>query len=262
MVAALPARMGSACRLFDRFAENKRYCIAVILHVNNPNKSGAMAENEPKNRYDIIEMAKKKRHIYLLEKMQKGKALSKAELNELKSFEKKNETKDPYVVDTLEQVADKFEVSTRTVAYWKRDGMPVKPDGTYDIRDIQEWRHKRSKPRSGDDDPQKAQLELWQAHERKHKALKAELELKRIKAELISRSEVERGLIDICVVMKRSLINLPREIVPKLLGLNPKQMELKLMERVKEIIQSFADETAFLVPKKNEDKKDKAEDLD
>lgn len=207
-------------------------------------------------------MAKKKRHIHLLEKLQQGKALSKTELNELKSFEKKSEPKDPYVVETLEQVAEKFSVSVRSVQYWKRDGMPVKSDGTYDIREIQDWKSRRSQRQDDGDGENKGQLELWQAHERKQKALKAEIELKKIKGELIARVDVEQGLIDASMVIKKALMSLPREIGPKLLGLNPKQIEVKLMERIKQIIQSFADETAFLIPKNNENRKEKAEDMD
>lgn len=178
-----------------------------------------------------------------------------------KKIIQKAKEQNPYVVDRIEDVADKFSVSTRTVGYWKRDGMPQTEDGKYDIRDIQEWRRNR-KGRPGPDEEKQGELELWQTLERKQKALKAELEFKKLKGELIPREQVERGLIEASTVIKRSLINMPREIVPKLLGLNPKQIEMKLMERVKEIIQSFADETAFLVPKKDDNHKEKTEDLD
>jgi len=88
------------------------------------------------NKLNIIEMAKKKRHIYLLEKLQKNQPLSRAEINELGPLEQ-GSIPLGYVA-TQEEVAEIFTVSARTVRRWVENGMPRDPQG-YNIKKISEW---------------------------------------------------------------------------------------------------------------------------
>lgn len=44
------------------------------------------------------------------------------------------------IVNTLYAVAQAFEVTRQTVYRWRDDGMPVEPDGTYDILKISKWK--------------------------------------------------------------------------------------------------------------------------
>lgn len=191
----------------------------------------------------IIEMAKKRRHIHLLEKMQRGKAntpaLSKTELKELEQFER--DPNSPGIVDSQEKVAKIFGVATRTIERWAKDGMPVTPQGLYDLKDIRAWRQFRKKPQKNAENKQNA----WDVRFRKAKAELAELELKKRLGVLVSRETVERELIQISLTIKRALLALPRQVAPQLFGLEPRRIEALLRSRIEEIIQKFSTGNIF-----------------
>ncbi|MBW1707740.1 MAG: hypothetical protein JRJ86_21700 [Deltaproteobacteria bacterium] len=43
------------------------------------------------------------------------------------------------VVSTQKEVAVNLDRSVRSIAYYKKKGMPVRPDGTYDLDEIDKW---------------------------------------------------------------------------------------------------------------------------
>lgn len=201
---------------------------------------------------NIIEMAKKKRHIYLLEKIQKEKTLTSKELRELAEFE--SSPKPPGLVSTQEEVAQAFKVSVRTVQYWIRDGMPVAGDGQYDLTEIQAWRlmlQGRGGKRKGESD---ATDKDWETEYRKFKALLAELDYEKALGEVISKDEVERSRVARVLAVKRALLALPRTLAPQIKGLEPREIEVIIMDRIREIISLFAGEN---LPKEKMKKKAK-----
>lgn len=185
---------------------------------------------------DIVEMAKKKRHIHLLSKMQKNQSLSKGEIEELRKYEKGSPA--PGIVDSQEKVAKVFHVSTRQVRYWIKDGMPVLGDDTYDITAIQAWRIlKKEKKAAGG----KAEPEGWDSKFRKMKALLAEIEYKKQLGELVPRDEVMSGLIQRIIAVKTAFLSLPQTVAPQLIGLEPRQIEIILTEHIGIIIKNFSE---------------------
>ena len=93
---------------------------------------------------NIIEMAKKKRHIFILEKLQKGVALTKGEIAELEILEL-GKLKKGYV-STQDELAEVFGVDPRTVRRWIKSGMPKDEEG-FNILEIKYWRDSRNEPR-------------------------------------------------------------------------------------------------------------------
>jgi hypothetical protein len=91
-------------------------------------------------RSNIMEMAKKKRHIYLLDKLQREGTLSRAELNELAKFEPGSP---PGYVATQEDLANLFKVEPRTIRRWIKAGMPQEENG-YSILAVKQWRDLRN----------------------------------------------------------------------------------------------------------------------
>lgn len=106
------------------------------------------------SRPNIMEMAKKKRHIYLLEKLRSAGTLSRAELGELAKFEPGSV---PGYATTQEDLAAVFKVEPRTIRRWVKAGMPQEESG-YNILDVQLWRDSR-KSSSGNEET----LELTKA---------------------------------------------------------------------------------------------------
>lgn len=195
---------------------------------------------------DIVDMAKKKRHLALVEKMQQGKTLKPGELKELEQFEAQTKKAEepaqpplpPGVVRTQNDLAIAVRKTLRTIGYWISEGMPVNPDGTYHIATIVEWRVLRdtNKIQAGDDD-QKRELE-------KIKTERAKFELEQLKSELIPRAQVDQENARKVLALKTSLLTLPKILAPRLFGMTEKEIHHTLTERIKDIIRVFSGEKA------------------
>lgn len=188
----------------------------------------------------IVEMAKKRRHIHLLEKLQRGKSntpsLTKGEIKELEKLAA--DPNSPGIVDSQEKVAKIFKVSVRTVARWAKDGMPVTSQGMYDLLEIRAWRtvknqRAHSKVKENNQD-------LWDARYREYKAKLAEIALKKATGELIPRELIESELIHVSLTVKHAFLGLPKQVAPQLAGLEPRPIEVILSKRIKEIVNEFA----------------------
>lgn len=187
----------------------------------------------------ILAVATKKRQIHLYEKIQKGQSLSRPELKELERME--GSPQDLGIVTTQDQVARVFEVTSRTVSRWVTDGMPVRPDGKFSITEIQTWRLLKAK--NGANGNQKSfgcgEKEKHEAIFRKYKAKLAEIDYKAAIGDLISKVEVEREMVSKILVVKSALLGIPRRLAPQLVGLEARQIEVILKERMEEIVENF-----------------------
>lgn len=193
-----------------------------------------MSNEEPKqSKPNIVEVAKKKRHIHLLQKIQQGGTLSAGELRELQKLEG---TELPIgVVETQEQVAKAFKVTIRTVQRWIREGMPKTSDDFYDLIEVQAWRLLKNNCQDTDSDKEK-----WDIKFRQMKALLAEMEYKKRLGELMTREEVEEGRVQRILVVKQALLSFPQRIAPQVVGLDVQSAREVLNKRIREIIDSFA----------------------
>jgi hypothetical protein len=97
-------------------------------------------------RPNIMELAKKKRHIYLLEKLRAG-TLSRSEISELKQY---GYGLNPGYVATQEDLAKVFEVEPRTVRRWSKVGLPQDENG-FNILTVRAWRESRNKPKQDEE---------------------------------------------------------------------------------------------------------------
>ena len=190
--------------------------------------------NEPeKKKFDVVEIAKKKRHAYLLEKLQKS-SLTKSELEELKQLE---HTELPAgVVESQKDVAKTFGVSVRTIRNWVKNGMPARKDGGYDLSEIYRWKLEKD-GETGDEGKQKHH---WEIHYRQYKALLAEIDYRKALGELVTREEVEEGRIQRILTVKKALLGLPARLAPQVVNLDIKKAEEIIKIRIEEIINDFA----------------------
>lgn len=184
---------------------------------------------------NLAEIARKKRHLHLIEKMHSGKALTKPEIFELEQFEA--EPLAPTVVKTMEEVAKVMDVSYRTVQRWKQDGMPTTKDGFYDLEEIKTWHASRTEK---DKSELQESKEYWDERISRYKATKLELDLKKATGELVSREEVENGQIARIIAIKRTFLSLPTRLAPILSMREPREVEAILYEAIAEIIDEFA----------------------
>lgn len=194
-----------------------------------------MLNEEPKQiKPNILEVAKKKRHIHLFQKIQQGGTLSAGELRELQKLES---TELPVgLVETQEQVAKAFKVTLRTVQRWIREGMPKTSEGFYDIIEVQAWRLLRNNHGIATD----TDKEKWDTKFRQMRALLAEMEYKKCLGELVSRDEVEEGRVQRILTVKTALLALPRYLAPQVVNLEIHKAEQVIRLRIEEIINDFA----------------------
>jgi len=184
----------------------------------------------------IVEMAKKKRQLYLLEKLHDNKkSLSRAEMKELDEYFGKKMPSG--IVKTQEELAKKLDVSLRTIGYWVKDGLPKTQEGYYDLSKIQEWRFSKNK--------QSRKTELkegvdWESEYRKYKAKLAEMEWKEKKGQLVPVRDVEHEVIQEFLRIKQRLLFLPKIIAAQTVGLDIRKVESLCRSRIEEIINDFA----------------------
>lgn len=195
-----------------------------------------LKQPEPQNTKGLVEVARKKRQIHLLDKLQKGKPLSTSEIRELEQFEGGN--LDPGIVRTQGEVAKALRVDRRTVERWVDEGMPREPGGYYNLIDIQAWR--QVKKEKGDD-PDEKEKTKWDIKYREYKARLAEFELKKAYGQVLSREVVEAGRIARILAVKTALWALPKVAAPVVVNMEPREAEAYLRERVKEIFFQFAE---------------------
>lgn len=190
-----------------------------------------------KDNKSLVELAKKKRQIHLLGKLQKGKVLSLSELKELEDFE--CGPLRPGCVKSRMEVAKAFHVTKRTVEYWVEKGMPREPEGYYNLIEIHVWRALRNEK---DKTPAEQEKIKWDIKYREYRALLYKLEYKKACGELISLAEVEAGRIARILAVKSALLALGRVVAPAIGGMEPREIQVYIDERVKEICRQFAGE--------------------
>lgn len=193
-------------------------------------------ENETQKRPGILEVAKKKRHLFLLQKLSQGKHLSRSELKELEKFE---DGKLPAgIVDTQEKLAKVLGVSARTVQYWEKDGLPRTKQGFYDLKMVQEWRFSNDK-RNKKKGSKKKDID-YESEYRKYKAQLAKMDLEERKGQLVPVRDVEHEVIQEFLRIKQRLLFLPKIIAAQTVGLNIRKVESVCRSRIEEIINGFA----------------------
>ncbi len=190
-------------------------------------------QNEP-NKKSIADIAKKKRQLYLFNKLQSGKPLSVAEIKEIEAFE--GLPLPPGCVKTQQEVAQALGVDKRTVERWGSDGMPVTPEGNYDLLDIKAWRMTKQRCKSlGETEKDK-----WDIEYRKNKALLIKIEYEKTLGQLLPKDEVMKGRIARIIAVKNAFFALPTRLAPVLAMKEPREIYIILNEAICEIIDDFA----------------------
>ena len=194
-----------------------------------------MPEEKKQKSPDVLELARKKRHIHLLEKVQSGRALTAHELKELSEFEH-SPAPPAGCVKTTKEIAKAFKISHRSAQRWAEEGMPKTSDGFYDLTEIYAWRLAKLEQKNEDE----SKVVRWEDYFRQYKALLAELEYKRKLSEVVSREEVEQDWIERILTVKKAFLSLPKRLAPQVVGVDIRTAEAVIDKRIREIISGFA----------------------
>lgn len=198
-------------------------------------------KNETQNQnQNLVELAKKKRHIALVEKLTRG-ALSSKELKELEEFEKEIRKDTDDIIDgtvDLPTISVYLEKSPRMVRRYIKQGLPVIRDSKgeifrFKVAEVFKWYYGMQ----GLSDDGK---EYWDNEYRKNRAKLSELELKQREGELIPFSEHASKIKNQIRGIKAGFLRLPKYIAPKLYQQEPKIICEILDEELRYVINQFA----------------------
>jgi phage terminase Nu1 subunit (DNA packaging protein) len=196
---------------------------------------------------NLVEIAKKKRYIALVEKLQRG-SLSSKELKELEEFEKSGQRPAGIIDGTVDlpTLCVYFEKSPRMIRRYVQQGMPVLRDATgeiarFKVGDVFKWLYKKQ---GSEEDNGK---DYWDKEYRKNRAKLSEIELKQKEGEVIPFEDHVSIVKNQIRGIKSGFLRLPKHIAPKLYQQDPKVICEILDHEIRYIIEQFAG-------KKNADK--------
>ncbi|HIJ70675.1 MAG TPA: hypothetical protein HPP87_04840 [Planctomycetes bacterium] len=204
---------------------------------------------EAGQKQDPVEIARKQRHIQLLDKVRQGRALGKAEIAELAELEAASQTAagvpaklDPADVCRSQVEAAAFTgVTQRTIRRWKAEGMPVTKYGHYPKYILIEWAA-RGKDGAGEAESDKARLRRAEADLKEVKAQHAKLLLEIEQGEWVRREEVETKWVEMTLAFKRALLGAGRKLAGKWAGpaAERRKIEALINAEVREILGRLA----------------------
>ena len=196
---------------------------------------------------NLVEIAKKKRYIALVEKLQRG-SLSSKELKELEEFEKSGQRPAGIIDGTVDlpTLCVYFEKSPRMIRRYVQQGMPVLRDASgeiarFKVGEVFKWFYKKQ---GSEEDNGK---DYWDKEYRKNRAKLSEIELKQKEGEVIPFEDHVSIVKNQIRGIKAGFLRLPKHIAPKLYQQDPKVICEVLDHEIRYIIDQFAG-------KKNADK--------
>jgi len=196
---------------------------------------------------NLVEIAKKKRYIALVEKLQRG-SLSSKELKELEEFEKSGQRPAGIIDGTVDlpTLCVYFEKSPRMIRRYVQQGMPVLRDASgeiarFKVGEVFKWFYKKQ---GSEEDNGK---DYWDKEYRKNRAKLSKIELKQKEGEVIPFEDHVSIVKNQIRGIKAGFLRLPKHIAPKLYQQDPKVICEVLDHEIRYIIEQFAG-------KKNADK--------
>ena len=189
---------------------------------------------------NLVELAKKKRYIALVEKLGRG-SLGPKELKELEEFEKVEQAKETGIIDgtvDLGIISVYLEKSSRMVRRYVSQGMPVIRDSSgelsrFKVNDVFKWVYGNKGKDTEDKD-------YWENEYRKNRAKLSELELKQKEGELIPFADHVSIVKNQIRGIRAGLLRLPKHVAPKLHQQDPKLICEMLDQEIRYIINQFA----------------------
>ena len=157
------------------------------------------------------------------------------------------------VVPSLAELAKALDVDFSTAFRWKSAGVPIEPDGGFDVEKVDAWRKERvsnarrrgppamewkereTAPASGED-------KRWTNEYRKAKALKEVMLLQELRGQLIETEKVEQFLVSRALELRKSLLGLGRRLAPVLVGRTTREIQAEVDAATTRILEEYSRE--------------------
>jgi phage terminase Nu1 subunit (DNA packaging protein) len=148
------------------------------------------------------------------------------------------------MVRTYEEVGRYFSRTKRSIQNWANKGMPVVHEGLYDLHAIEDWAFNaeliQERPSGRGEETTAGTKAHYETEIRRLQAELKQLELDRKRGESIGIQEHERRIVAQIETVKRALLGVGRTLAPVLVGLEAREIQAMIDDRMREIIAAFA----------------------
>ncbi|HUV59159.1 MAG TPA: hypothetical protein VMW09_03500 [Desulfatiglandales bacterium] len=177
----------------------------------------------------------------ILKKLESGTQLTSQEDKEFEKLKAEYGLDSNGTVKSIKALAETLGVSRPTIYAWKKEGMPVEPDGTYDPGKIAAWRGNKSQAeKTPESEEEVSEKVKWETHFRKFRAKLAETAYRKEIGELIPRGEVETLLVDRAVEFKKALLGRGRRLSLRLAHKDAQECQRILSEDSLMILDTYS----------------------
>lgn len=198
---------------------------------------------------DIVEIAKKKRHLFLLEKLRSGRQLNAAEIRDIEKMETKNiehrtsnDERAAATVDgtrickTQSEAAKYAGVSTRTIQRWLEDGMLAAQMGGKAVYIKDELdRFKLNKGKKATD--ARVRRDEADADYREKRVKLLDRQMADIEKEIDER--VKEEILKRTIKLKRLLKNIGRNIAAEVILMTPKDAQKRIEYEIEHALKVY-----------------------
>ena len=210
-----------------------------------PRKEQAPTKAPPRLTTDQLDQIKHADLANLIRKVKAGKTLSPSERKMLESAAEADSSGELELV-TLAKICQLFTITRKTIAQWRRNGMPGIPEKESGKENLREWRKFfASNPSAGhyDGKPRKDRESLL------CEKLEVEIAIAKLKYdaacnELVSIAEVEDVLAAIGAAVKGAISRLEADLPPMLEGMKPAKMQLIVRDKCDEVLALLEDQSS------------------
>ena len=141
---------------------------------------------------------------------------------------------------TRAELAEAVGRDVRTITNWLQAGCPKKPNGRYCLSDVIQWRLDEQMVSTSPGEKSEA-LERY----RKARAEMVEIELQKLKGDLVERSNVIDAWGCRYKMFRDAALSIPERLPPMLVGLKQAEIESVLRDEVESILLGFARDGKF-----------------
>jgi hypothetical protein len=142
-------------------------------------------------------------------------------------------------------------VHRKTVQRWRKSGLPIEPDGSFNVDRIAAWRGEKPMKRSagsagnpdgrfGDAPADVSELAYWETEFKKFRAKIHELDFLQKRGQLVERDKVEQLLVDRASYFKKTLLQMSRRLSLKIANKDAQICQKIIDDFVYELLENYS----------------------
>ncbi len=145
------------------------------------------------------------------------------------------------IVGTQRELALQLDKGEGTIVRWKKEGMPVEADGSFDVIRIAAWDKARKDTSARARERAADELEYWTSELKRFQAMKAEIELHELEGKLVDKAEVETNFAQWAAALSKRFMELGRRMAQELVGHDePREVQRIVEGHIREVLDDIS----------------------